>query len=138
MEQKEEKRSELMKFNKLIPELSVKDIQQSKHFYIKILGFQLDYERVEDKFAFISLEEAQIMIEESNGVWQTGALEYPYGRGINFQIEVEDVEPILQNIKKHNVPLFSNVMVNNYSDFIQKEFIVQDPDGYLLRFCQDK
>ena len=125
-----------MKFNTLIPELSVKDIQKSKQFYLEILGFQLDYERVEDNFAFVSLDEAQIMIEQSNGYWQTGELKYPYGRGVNFQIEVKDIEILLRNLKKHNVALFRDIMTNSYSEFIQKEFIVQDPDGYLLRFCQ--
>ncbi|MGE7308030.1 VOC family protein, partial [Priestia megaterium] len=55
-----------MEFNKLIPELSVKDINKSKEFYLEILEFQLVYERVEEKFAFISLNGAQIMIEECN------------------------------------------------------------------------
>ncbi|MBU8853399.1 aldoketomutase [Priestia megaterium] len=125
-----------MNFNKLIPELSVKDINKSKDFYLKILEFQLVYERVEEKFAFISLNGAQIMIEECNGHWQTGELKHPYGRGVNFQIEVKNIESILQNLKEHNITLFRESMLNNYSGFVQKEFIVQDPDGYLLRFSQ--
>jgi catechol 2,3-dioxygenase-like lactoylglutathione lyase family enzyme len=125
-----------MEFNKLIPELSVKDIQKSKTFYLDVLGFQLNYERIEDQFAFISLNGAQMMIEQCNGHWQTGELEYPYGRGINFQIEIDNIEVLLQNLKKHNIPLFRDLMTNSYSEFTQKEFIVQDPDGYLLRFSQ--
>ncbi|MGG1217301.1 VOC family protein [Priestia endophytica] len=125
-----------MEFNRLIPELSVKDIQKSKTFYLDVLGFQLNYERIEDQFAFISLNDAQMMIEQCNGHWQTGELEYPYGRGINFQIEIDNIEVLLQNLKKHNIPLFRDLMTNSYSEFTQKEFIVQDPDGYLLRFCQ--
>ncbi|MGI8350359.1 bleomycin resistance protein [Niallia circulans] len=126
-----------MNFNKLIPELSVKNIQQSKEFYLGILGFKLEYERKEDNFAFISLNGAQMMIEQYNGFWQTGELNYPYGRGINFQIEVENIEEILHKIKKHNILLFKEVMINEYSEYIQKEFLVQDPDGYLLRFSQN-
>ncbi|MGE7307604.1 bleomycin resistance protein [Priestia megaterium] len=125
-----------MNFNKLIPELSVKDMNKSKEFYLKILEFQLVYERVEEKFAFISLNGAQIMIEECNGHWQTGELKHPYGRGVNFQIEVKNIESILQNLKEHNITLFRESMLNDYSGFVQKEFIVQDPDGYLLRFAQ--
>jgi len=52
-----------MKFNGLIPELSVSDITKSKNFYINVLGFHLDYERFADRFAFLSYGEAQIMIE---------------------------------------------------------------------------
>lgn len=41
-----------MKFNKLIPELSVSNINRSKDFYL-LLGFKVVYERVEDKFVFL-------------------------------------------------------------------------------------
>ena len=41
-----------MRFNSLIPELSVRNIEKSKNFYINILGFKLEYERIKDKFAF--------------------------------------------------------------------------------------
>lgn len=44
-----------MKFNKLIPELSVTDIEKSKGFYIK-LGFRVLYERKKDKFVFLEFE----------------------------------------------------------------------------------
>lgn len=125
-----------MKFNSLIPELSVKDIRESKEFYLNILGFQLEYERIEEQFAFISLNGAQLMLEQYNGYWKTGELEYPFGRGINFQIEVENVDVLLQNLKQYNIPLFRDVMTNTYSGFSQKEFLVQDPNGYLLRFSQ--
>ena len=51
-----------IKFNSLIPELSVSNIKISKKFYLD-LGFQVKYERKEDKFCFLHLEENQIMIE---------------------------------------------------------------------------
>ncbi|WP_243109706.1 hypothetical protein [Clostridium sartagoforme] len=34
------------------------------------------------------------MIEEVNGYWNTDKLEYPFGRGIYFQIEVSNIEEI--------------------------------------------
>ena len=55
-----------MKFNKLIPELSVTDIQKSKHFYVDILNFKIKYERKENKFIFLTYQGSQIMIEEIN------------------------------------------------------------------------
>ncbi len=72
-----------MKFNSLIPELSVSNIDKSKKFYSK-LGFEIKYERTNDKFCFLELEDNQIMIEEINNNWNTGELEYPFGRGINI------------------------------------------------------
>ncbi len=130
-----------MKFNTLIPELSVKDMKKSKWFYIKILGFQLEYERTNDKFAFLSLNGAQIMIEEINGYWNTGLLEYPFGRGINFQIIVDDIQPIVGRLNQNEILLFRKSTVSEYKSnekvIKEIEFLVQDPDGYLLRFSQE-
>ena len=80
-----------MKFNKLIPELSVTNTQKSLRFYMDILRFTIEYSRPEDNFYFLSYEGSQIMIEEINNHWWTGELEHPFGRGINFQIGVSDV-----------------------------------------------
>ncbi len=43
-----------MIFSKMIPELTVFDIEKTKAFYRDILGFQMEYERPEDKFVFMS------------------------------------------------------------------------------------
>lgn len=131
-----------MKFNKLIPEFTVKNIEKSKHLYIDILGFKLEYERTEDKFAFISLDGAQIMLQEKtdNDKWDNHIMEYPYGRGINFQIDVDDVDSIYSNLKKEQYKIEVNMEINKYREnekiWSEKEFLVRDLDGYLLRFSQ--
>ncbi|MCL2213558.1 MAG: VOC family protein [Oscillospiraceae bacterium] len=130
-----------MKFNALIPELSVANIEKSKYFYIDVIGFKIEYERLEDKFAFVSLGEVQIMLEEVNDYWATAPLEHPYGRGVNFQIEVSDVEKIRDKILQNDMNLFRDISEECYraKDKLHccKEFLVQDPDGYLLRFSQE-
>ena len=102
-----------MKFNKLIPELSVSDIYKSKEFYQKI-GFKIVYERKENKFAFLELEGNQIMIEEVNNNWNTGKLEYPFGRGINISMSIEDIDNYYLNLKEKNINFFKELMVNKY------------------------
>ena len=81
------------------------------------------------------------MIEEVNENWKTGELELPFGRGINFQIEVEDIAPMLDSLKKNGHSLFKEPKENWYRKENKllgcKEFLVQDPDGYLLRFSQN-
>ena len=130
-----------MKFNRLIPELSVSDIQKSLQFYTETLGFTVEYSRPKDKFYFLSREGSQIMIEEINNHWWTGELEHPFGRGLNFQIEVSDVSALVANLEKACIALFRHVMESWYKgddvEYGQIEFLVQDPDGYLLRFTQD-
>lgn len=44
-----------------------------------ILVIKIEYERPENQFVFLSLEENQSMFEQENGNWSVGALEYPYG-----------------------------------------------------------
>ena len=130
-----------MIFNKLIPEMSVTDIQISLHFYTEIIGFTIEYSRSEEKFYFLSLEGSQIMVEETNDHWWTGKLERPFGRGLNFQIEVSDVSVLIERLDEAGIALFRPLKESWYrgegTEFGQIEFLVQDPDGYLLRFIQD-
>ena len=81
-----------MKFNSLIPELSVTDLEKTKEFYVDILHFKIEYERPEDYFVFLSLEGNQMMFEQVNDHWSVGVLEYPFGRGVNFEMTVSDAE----------------------------------------------
>lgn len=127
-----------MRFNSLIPELTVSDIGKTKDFYMDVLSFRLEYERPEDKFIFLSLESNQLMFEQENGNWSTGDLEYPYGRGINFEMTVSDVEELYKRVLEAGIRPFRELKVSHYrngdEDIVQKEFLIQDPDGYLLRF----
>lgn len=72
--------------------------------------------------------------------WHTGALERPFGRGINLQIEVESLEPLLSRLEAASYPLFVPPEENWYrqGDTLHgnREFLVQDLDGYLLRFSE--
>lgn len=129
-----------MEFNKLVPELSVSDIQESKKFYIDILKFKLEYERKEDKFVYLSYFGAQIMLEEVNNHWSVGRLEKPFGRGINFQIETNEIDAVYDRLVKNKVEIYKPIFESRYKaddvTYVERELLVQDPDGYLLRFQQ--
>ena len=126
-----------MKFNSLIPELSVTNIEKSKEFYLN-LGFKVMYERKEHKFCFLYLEDNQIMIEEINNNWNVGEMKYPFGNGINISMTVSDIDSFYENIISKKIVLFRKIKTSKYrvDDIIyeDKEFLLQDPDGYLLRF----
>ena len=127
-----------MNFNKLIPELSVTDINKTREFYVDVLGFKICYERPEDKFIFVEKDGNQIMLEQINGNWNVGKMEYPFGRGINFEMTISDVDAVYERIEKAGMKLFRKMEVKDYecgNEIVhQKQFLVQDPDGYLLRF----
>jgi len=126
-----------MKFNSLIPELSVSNINKSKEFYLSI-GFKIMYERKKDKFIFLQLENNQIMIEEVNNNWNVGELEYPFGRGINISMSVKNIDNYYSDLSNKGIIFFKDLMINKYKAnnkyYEDKEFLIQDPDGYLLRF----
>jgi len=127
-----------MDFNKMIPELSVFDIEQTKRFY-NDLGFKIEYERPEEKFVFMSFQDSQFMFEQihDNG-WNLGELIYPLGRGINFSIAVDDIEELYKLVKTLNLEIYRELNRSIYqvngTEETQTEFLIQDPNGYLLRF----
>ena len=127
-----------MKFNALIPELTVTDLERSRAFYVDVLGFRIEYARPENRFLFLSRERIQLMLEEENGHWSVGELRYPFGREINFEMTVSDVDALYKAVLDAGIAPFRELTVHSYrngdEDIVQKEFLVQDPDGYLLRF----
>ena len=127
-----------MDFNNLIPELSVFDILQTKKFY-KELGFKIEYERQKEKFIFMSFQDSQFMFEQIHDEgWNTGELTYPLGRGVNFSIAVDDIENLYTLVKSKKLEIYKklpkSVYLVNGIEEIQMEFLIQDPNGYLLRF----
>ncbi len=133
-----------MNFNSLLPEFYVSSFKKSLHFYTGILGFKIEYTRVNPDFAFLSFEKSQIMIQQldpnEKEEYRVGEMEYPFGRGINFQIDTMDVEKIAKSLKNNNYPLRRDVKDSWYkeNDVLHgcRQILVQDPDGYLLRFSQ--
>ncbi len=127
----------------MIPEFDVKNLEKSIHFYVDLIGFNIIYERKEDKFAFLQFENIQIMLQELNGdkKWETGTLEYPFGRGINFQYDVKNAQEIYNRLKSEKYPIFVDFEEHWYrkDDVLlgSKEFLVMDPDGYLIRISED-
>ena len=133
-----------MNWNQMLPEFDVFNLEESLHFYTSLIGFNIVYERKEDKFAFLQLEDVQLMLQEINeegNKWGTGKLEYPLGVGINFQIDVTNIDEIYGNLRKANYKIFVEIEEHWYrKDEILmgcREFLVQDPNGYVLRFSQD-
>lgn len=122
----------------LVPELMVSDLARSLDVYTRLFGFTLNYTR--PGFAYLSLGRIQRMLEQAHGdrAWLTGPLDQPYGRGINFQMMVPDVDALYERLVAADypirMPLKSSVYLEGGTENVQREFLVQDPDGYLLRF----
>lgn len=132
-----------MPSSSLVPELYVSDIGRSRRFYVGVLGFTALYERPEERFAYLVREGAALMLDQPadpGRTWLAGPLEQPYGRGVNFQIEVADVDSLHATVVAAQAPIERPLEERWYRResvlLGQRQFVVQDPDGYLLRFCQ--
>ena len=124
-----------MQFNKLIPELKVFNFEKSLDFYTKMLGFKVEYKRPETKFAFLSFQGSQIMIEKINNNWKTAKLKHPYGRGINFQIKVKNINfAILIEISR----IGQRYEQGKFRDWFKRHFLstLEDIDTYFRGSCQ--
>lgn len=133
-----------MHHNTLIPELAVTSCDTSLKFYCDVLGFTVAYARKDEGFAFLERDGAQLMIDEiaKGRTWAHAdvSIEKPLGRGINLQIKVGSIAPLLTTIKEHNITLFQSPEEKWYrrgnEEIGHRQFIVADPDGYLLRFYE--
>lgn len=132
-----------MKIHALVPELYCSAIAKSLEFYINVLGFHVVYDRPEAKFAFIQREDVQLMLEEfteDDRKWLNGPLEKPFGRGANFQMETNAIDELYESLRAKKIPLFVDIEEKWYRrshDTVgNRQFVVEDPDGYMLRFSQ--
>jgi catechol 2,3-dioxygenase-like lactoylglutathione lyase family enzyme len=130
--------------SRLIPELDVSDLDRSLNFYVDVVGFSVLYDRPEERFAFLDLDGACLMLEEAAGLgrrFRTAPLERPYGRGVNFQIELTNVDALHERVRKAGfdfvIPLEERWYRRAEMELGNRQFAVADPDGYVLRFFSD-
>ena len=54
------------------------------------------------------------------------------------ELMVSDIESLYSRVLSNEIKPFRELTVNRYRNgdemIVQKEFLIQDPDGYLLRF----
>ena len=124
----------------LVPELLVTSLEASLDFWCRLCGFEVLYDRPDEGFAYITSGTAHIMLEQrgSGRNWIPAPLEPPLGRGINFQITVASIQPLLSALEVASWALFMEPETKWYRTGTTEagvaQFLVQDPDGYLIRF----
>jgi len=126
----------------LVCELLVDDIERSSSFWRNLLGFEVAYQRPEQKFLYLERPEgAQIMLCQRSGLWETGPLEPPYGQGVMIQISVARIDDVMTRLAEAEWPLHAGPreVWRRYGDREggRREIFVQDPDGYLIMLAED-
>lgn len=128
----------------VVPELDVSNLGHSLEIYLNTLGFTCRVSRPEEKFAYLMRGEVHLMLEEAAGPgrrFHTAPLEFPYGRGMNLQIEIPDVDDLYRKVCESEltviIPLEERWYRQGGIEAGNRQFVVADPDGYLLRFFSD-
>ena len=127
----------------LVPELYVTDLDSSLRFWCGIAGFSVLYDRPEDGFACIGRDGARLMLDTLGMTrdWLAAPLERPFGRGMNIEITLPDIAPVQDRATAAGLPFFLAPEVKRYrvgaAEVQVRQFILQDPDGYLVRFAEE-
>lgn len=129
----------------LIPELAVRDVEASLAFYRDLIGFCVDYARPEEGFAMLALGEARLMLDQiglgrdfDDGHQPSAP---PFGKGLNLQLRVPALQLILKRLSTADHPLLLPAETRWYRkddmELGQRQCVVADPDGYLIRPFED-
>lgn len=128
----------------LVPELDVSDLAASLAVYRDLLGFTLAFERPEEGFAYLTRGPAHLMLQQADGPsrrFRTAPLERPYGRGVNLQIAADDADALHARVLGSSLRIVMPLEERWYrqGDVLRgnRQFVVEDPDGYLLRFFRN-
>ncbi len=135
-----------MKFTKLTPNFSVKNVKDTILFYQDILGFKLEMvvpnnENIIEQnisegkiydYAMMSKDEVFVMFLEENSFKKHIPLlkDTPQGASVLFYIDVEDIDTIYDSIKE-KVEIVKKLETTWYG---MKEFYIKDCNGYILGF----
>ncbi|WP_151720403.1 bleomycin resistance protein [Gemmobacter serpentinus] len=126
----------------LVPELAVTDWARSRAFYVDLLGFAARYDRPEEGFSYLDLNGAELMIDQLGlGRDFDQGFAHPFGRGVNLSIKVEDAAALAATLLAAghalHLPLEDRWYGVGDQQTGNRQFIIADPDGYLLRFVTD-
>ena len=119
------------KIKKMSPQFLVTDIEHSIDFYIKKLGFDLEF-RYEDFYAgiikdgfSIHLKSGKLSIEERKSKKENEDLDIVFS--------VEAIEDLYEEFVNKSIEIIQPLCDRPYG----KEFYIADPDGYILAFLEE-
>ena len=140
----------------LVPELDVTALATSLRFYAEVLEFRMLFERPTERFAYLERDGVELMIQEAAGPgrrFRTAPLEVPSGRGVNFQLRVDDVDAMHARAVDADVDIVVPIeerwyqvdvaesggrwQVKGPAEAGNRQFVLADPDGYLWRPFRD-
>lgn len=127
-----------MKFQKLTPNLVVRDVAASMEFYCSVLGFQPAI-KVPDQppyvFGSVTNGSVEIFFNDHKAVSEDypplGAR--PAGGALTLFIEVEGIKEILAAVQKSKAKIVMPLKEQFYG---MREFAFEDPEGWIVTIAE--
>ena len=115
--------------------LVCRDLEKAVKFYKEELGFRVVSEASEKDFVTLEFAENSIMLEKDK-LFKDAVPELKEefeknkpGVGVTIFIHVDDADRRYRDIKAKNVEIFSEIATKPWG---AREFVIKDPEGYLL------
>ena len=127
-----------MKFQKLTPNLVVRDVTASMEFYRTVLGFQPAItvpEKPPYIFGSVTSGSVEIFFNDQKMVAEDypplGAK--PIGGALTLFIEVEGIEEVLAAVQKSAAKIIMPLKQQFYG---MREFAFEDPEGWIITIAE--
>jgi catechol 2,3-dioxygenase-like lactoylglutathione lyase family enzyme len=122
---------------RIIPQLTISDMQRSLRFYVDILGFEITDSDPEENPHFVTIEKEDssffLVTDESREEGKKIALDQnDRGVGIRLYFEVDDASDLHARLSHAGVSGLGDLVYNTLEEY--SEFNLIDPDGYELGF----
>jgi uncharacterized glyoxalase superfamily protein PhnB len=127
-----------MKFNKLTPNLVVRNVEASLNFYRTVLGFEPGF-TVPDQppyvFGSVTSGAVEIFFNDQKAV----AKEYPalgakpIGGSLTLFIEVEGIAELFKKVQQHGARITQPMKDQFYG---MREFAFEDPEGWIITLAE--
>ena len=127
-----------MKFQKLTPNLVVRDVAASMEFYRSVLGLQSAItvpDQAPSVFGSVTSGSIEIFFNDQKAV----AAEYPalgarpIGGSLTLFIEVEGIEEVLAAVQKSTAKITMPLKQQFYG---MREFAFEDPEGWIVTIAE--
>ena len=127
-----------MKFQKVTPNLFVRDVAASMKYYCDVLGFskaQTVPEQPPYVFGVVTNGSVELFFNDQKAVpaEHPELASQPIGGALTLYIEVEGIEDLLKKVRQHGANINMPLTEQFYG---MREFGMVDPEGWMLTFAE--
>ena len=127
-----------MKYQKLTPNLVVRDVAAAVDFYSSVLGFERVIsvpEQAPFVFASVVKGNVEIFFNDAKAVGEDypPLVARPIGGTLTLFIEVEGIEEILKHVEEAGVKVVMPLKTQFYG---MREFAFEDPEGWIVTIAE--